>query len=124
MPIIKAPAVPTHELPGAKFTALASPSRCGAETSVWTVELSPGAPGATHQLTRGEVFVVLSGRARVELAGEASSAGPGDAIVVPRDTPFALSAEGAAPLRAVCCLPVGGQARLADGKTFTPPWAE
>jgi hypothetical protein len=24
----------------------------------------------------------------------------------------------------LCCLPVGGQARIAGGPSFTPPWAE
>ena len=33
------------------------------------------------------------------------------------------SSGGDAVLRLLCCLPVGGQARL-DGTTFTPPWAE
>jgi len=37
-----------------------------------------------------------------------------------------LELENAGPdvLKLVCCLPVGGQARLADGTAFTPPWAE
>ena len=48
----------------------------------------------------------------------------GDAIVVPADADFELANAGAGPLRLLCCLPVGGQARLADGSTFTPPWAE
>jgi mannose-6-phosphate isomerase-like protein (cupin superfamily) len=52
-----------------------------------------------------------------------SSAGPGDAIVVPAGVPFTLSPEGDETLRALCCLPVGGQGKLADGEPFTPPWA-
>jgi mannose-6-phosphate isomerase-like protein (cupin superfamily) len=52
-----------------------------------------------------------------------SQAGPGDAVVVPVDTPFAIAAVGDQPLRALCCMPVGGQAQLAEGEPFTPPWA-
>lgn len=124
MPVLHAPDRPTHELPGAKFTALSTPTRGGSETSVWTVEIAPGRPAAPHQVTREEVFVVLSGTATVRLGGLEAIAAPGDAIVVPANTTFEISARGDEPLRAVCCLPVGGQARLPDGQTFTPPWAQ
>lgn len=124
MPVLTAPASPTHELSGTKFTSLATPRRGVTDTSVWVVEIAPGTPGTPHEVTREEIFVVLSGQALVQLSGVEASAGPGDAIVVPSNTPFALSASGTAPLRALCCLPVGGQARLPDGNTFTPPWAE
>jgi quercetin dioxygenase-like cupin family protein len=124
MPVLPAPSSHTHELPGARFTSLATPSRGSAETSVWTVEIAPGAPGAPHRLTREEVFVVLEGQAEVGLGGATSVAGPGDAIVVPGDTSFTLAAAGDEPLRALCILPVGGQAQHGDGEPFTPPWAE
>jgi quercetin dioxygenase-like cupin family protein len=123
MAVIPAPSGPTHELGGARFTSLATPSRGSTDTSVWSVEIAPGAPGTPHQLTREEVFVVLEGRADVRIGDEWSTAGPGDAIVVPPGVPFALSAAGDQPVRALCCLPVGGQALLADGATFVPPWA-
>jgi mannose-6-phosphate isomerase-like protein (cupin superfamily) len=123
MPVLRAPASPTHELGDARFTSLATPSRGSTDTSVWSVEIAPGTPGASHRLTREEVFVVLEGRADVLLDGERSTAGPGDAIVVPAGVPFSLAPAGEAPLRALCCLPVGGQAQLPDGAPFTPPWA-
>jgi mannose-6-phosphate isomerase-like protein (cupin superfamily) len=124
MPVLPAPSSPTHSLPGLRFTSLATPQRGSKDTSVWRVELSPGTPATPHQLTREEVFVVLSGRARVLLGGDLREASPGDAIVVPRDTPFSIETLGDEPLQALCCMPVGGQARLADGTTFVPPWAE
>lgn len=124
MAVITAPRTPTHELPGAKFTSLCTPQRGASETSVWLVELVPGTPPTPHQVTREEVFVVLAGTARVNLAGTESTAQTGDAIVVPANTSFEISAAGTAPVRAICCLPVGGQARLPGGQTFTPPWAE
>jgi quercetin dioxygenase-like cupin family protein len=123
MAVIPAPGTHTHELPGARFTSLATPSRGSTDTSVWIVELEPGHPGQPHRLTREEVFVVLEGQAQVSLDGETSRAEPGDAIVVPAGVPFALAAVGEQPLRALCCLPVGGQGQLADGEPFTPPWA-
>jgi len=123
MAVLPAPSAPTHELGDARFTSLATPSRGSTDTSVWLVEIAPGGPGAPHRLTREEVFVVLAGRAEVRLDGELSVAEAGDAIVVPPGVPFALAAAGDEPLRALCCLPVPGEAQLADGEPFTPPWA-
>jgi len=123
MPVLKAPPAHTHELGGARFTSLATPSRGSSDTCVWRVEIAPGTPGTPHRLTREEVFVVLDGRADVRLGDSVSTAGPGDAIVVPPGVPFALSPVGDEALHALCCLPVGGQGQLADGEPFTPPWA-
>lgn len=124
MPVVTSPQSPTHELHGAKFTSLCTPKRGTTETSVWTVELAPGTPATPHQLTREEIFVILSGTAQVRIADAESTASPGDAVVVPKDTSFEIRALGGEPLRALCCFPVGGQARLPNGETFTPPWAE
>ena len=54
MAVLPAPPAPTHELGSARFTSLATPSRGTAETSVWTVEIAPGRPGALHRITREE----------------------------------------------------------------------
>jgi mannose-6-phosphate isomerase-like protein (cupin superfamily) len=123
MPIIPAPSKVTHELPHARFTSLATPSRGSRETSVWRVEIRPGTPATPHQVTREEVFVVLKGKARVRIEDESTEVCAGDVIVIPVDTTFEITNAGAEPLEALCCLPVGGQARL-DGRVFTPPWAE
>jgi mannose-6-phosphate isomerase-like protein (cupin superfamily) len=111
-------------LPGAAFTSLASPARGSTSTSVWRVSLAPGTPATPHEVTREEIFVILSGRASVRIGEERRIADAGDAIVVPPDTPFELSSADGDGVEALCCLPVGGQARLADGTTFVPPWAE
>jgi mannose-6-phosphate isomerase-like protein (cupin superfamily) len=124
LPVIPSPAAATHDLGGTRFTSLATPSRGTADTAVWQVEIDPDVAPTVHSLTREEVFVVLSGAAAVELGGARSTAKAGDAIVVPADTPFSVGSATDEPLRMLCCLPVGGQARLADGSTFTPPWAE
>ena len=123
MPVIAAPSAPTHELGGTKFTSLATPSRGSSRTSVWQVEIPVGENPTPHELVDEEIFVVLEGSAAVSLDGEVSSAGAGDSIVVPPGVPFALANAGQQPLRLLCCLPVGGQARLPGGEPFTPPWA-
>ena len=123
MPVIQTPLAPTHDLGGAHFTSLATPSRGSTETAVWQVEIEPGTPATPHSLTREEVFVVLAGRAAVVIGGVPGVAELGDAIVVPPETSFELSNAGDSILRLLCCLPVGGQGRL-NGETFTPPWAQ
>jgi mannose-6-phosphate isomerase-like protein (cupin superfamily) len=123
MPVITAPTGPTHEVGGNRFTSLATPSRGSTRTSVWTIEIPVGEVPTPHELTDEEVFVVLAGRARVEIGGRQQEAGPWDAIVVPAGVPFALGNAGDEPVRLICCLPVGGQARLPGAEPFTPPWA-
>jgi quercetin dioxygenase-like cupin family protein len=123
MPVLPAPAGPTHDIGSARFTSLATPSRGARETAVWRVAIDPGAPAVPHRLTREEVFIVLEGRATATIDGATAVAGPGDAIVVPPDTPFAIANDSPGVLQMVCCLPVGGQAVMAD-EAFTPPWAQ
>src|SRR3954464_9584389 len=124
MTVLPAPSSATHDLGGTRFTSLATPSRGSTETAVWQVEIDADTPATPHSLTREEVFVVLDGIASVRLGAEVSSARPGDAIVVPAGVAFELSNTGDGPLRLLCCLPVGGPARLDDGSSFTPPGAE
>ena len=124
MPVLTAPITATHELGGTRFTALINPRSGAKDTSVWRVEIAPGTPATPHEVTREEVFVILSGRARVTIDGVEGEASPGDAVLVPANTPFAITSAGDQPLAALCCLPVGGQARLPGQGAFTPPWAE
>jgi quercetin dioxygenase-like cupin family protein len=124
MPVLQAPAAPTHDIGAARFTSLATPSRGAIDTAVWRVEIDPGAPAAPHSLTREEVFVVLEGIASVAMDGGVTVAHAGDVVLVPTGVEFALSNAGDDPLRLLCCMPVGGQARMDDGTVFTPPWAE
>jgi quercetin dioxygenase-like cupin family protein len=123
MPILTAPRAPTHELGTTRFTSLATPSRGTAETSIWRVEIAPRTPGVMHEVSREELFLVVGGRARVCIGASEQDAAAGDTIVVPPHTPFAVANDTDEPLEAICCLPVGGQALLAGGEPFTPPWA-
>jgi len=124
MPVLRQPPQPTHELGGTRFTSLATPSRGSTDTAVWTVEILPDTPSTPHFLTRQEVFVVLEGRATARIGETTEHATTGDVIVVPADVEFEVSNAASEPLRMLCCLPVGGKGRLADGDAFVPPWAE
>ena len=124
MPIIPGSRAVQHEMHGARFTSLASPSRGTQQSSVWQVEIAPGTPATPHEVTAEEVLVIVAGRAKVRLGDAHDVAEAGDTVVVPPDTLFAFENAGDVPLRALVCFPVGGKARLADGREFTPPWAE
>jgi len=123
MAVISGPTEPTHVVGGTRFTSLATPTRGCRRTSVWLVEIPPGTEATSHELTAEEVFVVLEGRATVQIGGRRGEAEAGDAIVVPPGESFELANAGSADLRLICCLPVGGQAVLPGGEPFTPPWA-
>jgi mannose-6-phosphate isomerase-like protein (cupin superfamily) len=80
--------------------------------------------GSRHELTHGEVFIVLGGNARFDVEGRSHELGAGDAICVPPKTWFAVSNEGAERFTAICCMAAGGQARIGDGEPFPIPWAQ
>jgi quercetin dioxygenase-like cupin family protein len=123
MPVIDSDAQRRHEIPGARFQTLASPSLGAEETSVWRVELEPGTPGLPHRLTREEIFVILAGTAVASLDGEPRRVASGSTLVLPAGVELSL-ATGDEGLEAIVCLPVGGQGMIGDGEPFTPPWAE
>ena len=124
MTIIDAGDAPVFSLGSTTFTGLAAPSRGARENAVWRISVSAGTPHRdSHQVTREEVFVALSGVAEVRLDGRIASLAAGSALVVPPHTDFSLANPGATPFEAVCVLPVGGQAVLAGQLPFVPPWA-
>ncbi|HSS39666.1 MAG TPA: cupin domain-containing protein, partial [Polyangia bacterium] len=99
-----------------------APSLGSAETCVWQITLAPATPGTPHSVDREEIFVGVSGQAHVELDGADTQIDPGDALVVPAGRTFSLSNPGAVPFVALAVAPVGAQAVLPDGVSFSPPW--
>lgn len=123
MPFIAHQDAPVFDMHNARFLGLASPARGARETAAWIVTLAPASTGATHQLTREEVFVALEGKASATVGDATYELTPHSALIVPADTPFSISNPHSAPFRAVAILPVGAQASVAGGAPFTPPWA-
>ncbi len=123
MTVIRKADAPVFSIPGVSVTGLASPRRGASETCVWRVLVAPGTTGLPHKVTREEIFVGVSGEAVVTLAGVEHALGPGDAVIVPADTPFSLGNRSSAPFEAVVSFPVGGKA-VTNADPFTPPWAE
>jgi quercetin dioxygenase-like cupin family protein len=122
MPFIEQCTAPIFDIPGLQVVGLAAPSRGAAETCVWRLTLAPGTPATPHAIDREEIFVALSGQARMEVGGEDRVLAAGDAVVIPAGQSFSLSNPGAEPFTALAVLPVGGKAVLPGGQPFAPPW--
>jgi quercetin dioxygenase-like cupin family protein len=122
MPVLEQPARPTHEIPGATFTTLASPSNGTTSGSVWRLRLEPDQDAVPHRLTGEEIFVVTGGAASGCLGVEPFAVGTGHVLVVPPGVDFELHA-AAGGFEAIVYLAAGGQAIVNDGEPFTPPWA-
>jgi mannose-6-phosphate isomerase-like protein (cupin superfamily) len=124
MPLIRAEDAPKFSLPGLLVTGLAAPSRGARESSVWRLEVAPGAAGVEHTVDREEIFVALGGTALATLGGERLELRPGDTFVVPKGELFSIGNPGAVPFEALAVAPVGVRAAMPDGETFAPPWTE
>jgi mannose-6-phosphate isomerase-like protein (cupin superfamily) len=122
MPINKCPQGPHFNLENLAVTGLAAPSRGSTETCVWKLALAPNTPGTPHTVDREEIFVVLAGRATATVGDVTSELSPGDALIVPAHTPFALANPHTESFEAIAVLPVGGLATLPGGPAFAPPW--
>lgn len=122
MPLATVSDAPEFVLDDAVFRALAVPSRGSTEVSVWALELAPGMVGEAHTLDREEVFLVHSGRIDARIGAEEVQAGPGDAVIVPADTPLRLRNAGSEPVRATVVTSAGMRATLGE-RTFAPPWS-
>lgn len=123
MHVVRAAEAPRFELPGLLFTPLASPTHGASETCLWRLDVDPGldSPDA-HVLDHDEVFVVLTGRVRLQAGGVELVTG--DAAVVPAGEPIQLTNTGDGPARLHVAIRAGFVATMADGTAVgTPPWA-
>jgi quercetin dioxygenase-like cupin family protein len=121
--LIKRTEAPVFDAAGTTVTAYAAPSRGSSEVSLWQIELAPGSTSPLHYMDCEEVFLGLDGHAIATMGEAEHQLGPGDCLILPAGTAFTLHVPGAAPFRAMACIPVGGQATMVpDGATFAPPW--
>lgn len=122
MPVLSRPAEPTLRAGDAAFTPLVTPHAGGGETLVCSIEVTPGEPGMTHQVTRQQVYVALRGEAVAYLDGDPHHVSAGQMLVVPPNVPFALQGAGESTFEAILCAPVGIEVITTSGQ-FPPPWA-
>jgi quercetin dioxygenase-like cupin family protein len=123
MPVIRGLHAKLFDLPGVKFTKLASPQTGSTENSAWLFALEPNHNGTLHQLDREEIIIAINGSAVAEIGGEVHTIGEGDALIIPADTNFKISTNAKGQFSAIAVLPVGGQAKIGNDAPFTPPWA-
>lgn len=123
MHITRAADAEVFDLPGVRFTSLASPTRGSARTCVWLLDVEPGLRSADHHtLDEDEVFVVLAGTVR--LTPDSEPLGAGDTAVVPAGEPIQLVNAGSEPARLHVAIRAGFTATMGDGTPVgTPPWA-
>lgn len=122
MHVTRAAEAPVFEIPGVRFTSLASPGIGSSETCVWQVTVDANVSGEPHTLDHDEVFVVLDGSVRLAPAGPDLTVG--DAAVVPAGEAIQLSNTGNGPARLQVAIRAGFSATMADGTPVgTPPWA-
>ena len=122
--VIRGAEAPRFGQDGTQVVGYASPTRGSESVSAWKVALDPGAASPRHELTHGEVFIVLDGKARFDFEGRCHQLTAGDAICVPPRTWFAVSNDGPERFTAICCMAAGGRARIGEGEPFPIPWAQ
>lgn len=109
--------------PNAEMTTIASPTVGDAvENSVWWVRMAPQSTGPRHVVDVEQVWTVLEGILRFEIADETHELVPGDTVVVPAGV--VRQAHAPAEVRLLCCSRTGAVVRVPgeDGDRGTPPW--
>jgi quercetin dioxygenase-like cupin family protein len=123
MPFIRSNEAVVHEMHGARFTSYVSPTTGSRDLAAWRGEVPAGTVAPVHVISQEEAFYVLSGRLRLTIDGETAELGPGDAAVATAGSALAVSNPADKPAQMWVTTRVGLSAKLPDGSTITPPWA-
>ncbi|GAB3474396.1 cupin domain-containing protein [Amycolatopsis cihanbeyliensis] len=113
---------PRFDNAGFVFRSQAVPSRGSAELAVWALEAIPGARSERHTVDREEVFVLHEGGLVAEVGAAVHELAPGDALIVPPETPLCLHNPGERSARLTVCTSSGMRGTV-HGRTIDPPWA-
>ena len=123
MPVIPRLTEPLFTTPNVSFTPLATPSRGDCQdVLVCNIDVTPGVRGATHQVTRQQVYVAQSGKAVAHVADQQHEIEAGQVFLLEPGLDFALEAVGDQPFTAVVCAAGDAEVVTANGRG-TPPWA-
>ncbi len=122
MPIVHETDVVVHQMHGATFHSFAAPASGSKELCAWRLELAGGTAGQPHQVSKEEVFVLLTGQLTVTLDGVSSTLTPGEVILVPPGSSLCIDNDAAEPATAWVTTSVGLQATMANGAVISPPW--
>ncbi|MFG3025563.1 cupin domain-containing protein [Streptomyces sp. NPDC048254] len=123
MPFIRSHEAVVHEIHGARFVSYVRPGTGSRDLAAWRGEIPAGTVGPAHVISHEETFYVLSGRLRLTIDAETAELGVGDAAVAPAGSELAVANTTDQPAHMWVTTRVGLRAKLADGNTITPPWA-
>ncbi|MFF2808389.1 cupin domain-containing protein [Streptomyces sp. NPDC058000] len=123
MPFVRSAETVVHEIHGARFTSYLRPATGSRDLAGWRAEIPAGTVAPAHVISHEEAFYVLSGRPEFTIDGETAELGAGDAAVAPAGSRLSLSNHTDRTAEIWVTTRVGLNARLADGSTLTPPWA-
>jgi quercetin dioxygenase-like cupin family protein len=123
MPFIRRDEAVVHEIHGGRFVSYIRPDTGSRDLAAWRVEIPPAMVGQTHTISDEETFYVLSGRLRLTIGGESAELRAGDAAVAPAGSELTVTNTTDQPAHMWVTTSVGLTAKLADGNTITPPWA-
>lgn len=110
------------ETPNAVMTTLASPSLGGSATSVWLVEMRPGAEGPEHAFDSDVVWTLTDGDGVLRHGGSERAVAAGDTLLLPAHEMRQLVG-GVDGFRAVVVAGGASAVTRADGaEGGVPPW--
>ncbi|MEJ2886781.1 cupin domain-containing protein [Actinomycetospora aeridis] len=108
--------------PNATMTTFASPTQGASRQALWRVEMAPGAAGPDHVMAGEQIWTVVGGAARVEVAGEVVALAAGDTLVLPAGLPRRVHADAERGLEAVVTGPGDDTASGPGRDPVVPPW--
>jgi quercetin dioxygenase-like cupin family protein len=108
--------------PNATMTTYASPTQGASRQALWRVEMAPGAAGPDHVMAGEQIWTVVDGAARVEVAGDVVELAAGDTIVLPAGVLRRIHADTERGLGAVVTGPGDDTASGPGRDPVVPPW--
>ena len=100
----------THHVLGGSIAVRLDREQTGASLGLVEQSIPAGYPGPAMHVHPDfdETFYVISGEIALRIGDEASAAGPGTVVFVPRGTPHTFANPGPAPARMLVLLAPGG----------------
>ena len=112
------------ETPGGNSgSGVATSSRGAAEVSVIRQRQQVDGTSPPHTHDREEVMVLLSGKVTVSTSEKSVALGPGDAVIVPPQTPHRVENTGSQPAEWLLVAPAGVRFFRDGGEEACPPWS-
>ncbi|WP_330328522.1 cupin domain-containing protein [Streptomyces sp. NBC_00536] len=124
MPFIRSDEAVVHEIHGGRFVSYVRTDTGSRDLAAWRVEIPAAMVAPAHTISAEETFYVLSGRLRLTIDGDSAELGAGDAAVAPAGSTLGVANTTDEPAHMWVTTRAGLTAKLADGATITPPWAQ